>query len=122
MLRANLRLHKQQNHQEPTPTSTPETTEMSNETSKKGLIVLFERFEEIELVTTLDMMRRSGMQVYIATINQNLEPVEGCNRIFVKPDVELLKFGENNMFDVIVIPGGPGFESLTKVGIMRQGF
>ena len=72
------------------------------------LIPLAEGFEEIEAVTTIDILRRAGIETVTAALKSN--PVTGSHNITVTADILL---NENDKFDAIVLPGGmPGSTNL----------
>lgn len=76
----------------------------------KILIPLAEGFEEIEAVTCIDVLRRGGVEVVTASLN-NLD-VKGAHNIIIKADTSIstIKRGE---FDGILLPGGmPGATNL----------
>ncbi len=68
------------------------------------LVPIAKGFEEIEAVSLIDVMRRGGIEVLIASLNEN-EDVQGANGITIKTDlhVKSVKADELNM---IVLPGG----------------
>ncbi len=73
----------------------------------KVIVFLAEGFEEVEALTTVDLLRRAGAQVVTMSITDNNE-VCGAHDITVLADVT---FDENEVSDAdaIVLPGGmPG--------------
>ena len=70
------------------------------------LVLLAEGFEEIELVTPVDLMRRAGIEVTIASLGWNRE-VTGRNGMVLKADKTLTAVGRQ-AFDCLYLPGGPG--------------
>jgi len=79
---------------------------------KKVLIPLAPGFEEIEAVTVVDILRRSGAKVSIAGTIAGL--IEGSRGVKVVPDVYLDEISSNNI-DLMVLPGGqPGTDNLMK--------
>lgn len=70
-------------------------------------------FEEIEAISTIDVLRRGGMEVELISVSGN-EDVEGghgisvkCSRLFYNVD-----YAE---YDALVLPGGmPGTDNLNK--------
>jgi len=75
------------------------------------LILLAPGFEEIEAVTVIDILRRSGIEVVTASIGrENL--VEGSHKITLATDRNLDQI-ESEDFDGVFIPGGqPGTNNL----------
>ena len=59
--------------------------------------------EEIELVTIIDILRRSATRVTVAGLNG--DPVTGSRRIKFLPDESLAHLHEKD-FDAIIFPGG----------------
>jgi protein deglycase len=74
--------------------------------SKKVLFVLFEGFEELEAVAPIDLLRRAGADVTLASLSGN-EMVVGRSGIAVKADAPLGNV-DVGAYDMLVIPGGPG--------------
>lgn len=72
---------------------------------KKALVLLAEGFEETEAIATVDVMRRGGIVVTMASISG--EYVCGANNIVVKSDAFLSECDEKE-YDVVVLPGGFG--------------
>lgn len=110
MLRANLRLNRFEKEQECDKIS----KEIAINMVKTALIFLYDGVEESEFVITLDTLRRAGIQVTVAGILKNVRPIKGCQNILITPDTEI-QLCENIMYDVVVIPGGPGYENAEKV-------
>lgn len=74
------------------------------------LIPLPEGFEELEAVAPIDLLRRAGAEVVIASLSERLT-VTGRNGIRVVADTTLSAVLERN-FDCLVLPGGPGVKHL----------
>ncbi len=88
------------------------------------LCLLAEGFEEIEVLTPVDLLRRATCEVILAAIAKNQE-VTGRNGIAVKTDVLLsqisaLNGDEKPDFDMLLIPGGPGVSRLRQDGRAAQ--
>jgi putative intracellular protease/amidase len=83
-------------------------------TNKKALALLFEHCEECELIIPVDLLRRAGITVTIANVEGSREPVICHKDVKIMPDVDL-KEVENQLFDCVIVPGGPGYERLEKV-------
>lgn len=72
---------------------------------KKVLVALAQGFEEIEAITVIDILRRSGISVTAAGVDALR--VKGSRGVCVLVDKLLDQAGED--FDAIVLPGGsPG--------------
>ncbi len=78
---------------------------------KKAVIFLAEGFEEIEAVTTIDVLRRAGVDVVIAGLGD--DPVRGSRGIRVVRDVPVQAVRQE--FDAYILPGGAaGAENLAR--------
>ncbi|MFQ5482773.1 MAG: DJ-1 family glyoxalase III [Nitrospinaceae bacterium] len=78
--------------------------------TKKVLVPLAPGFEEIETITVVDILRRSGAKVTLAGTQEGL--IEGSRGVRIQPD-ELLDGLDSADFDLIVLPGGqPGTTNL----------
>ncbi|MBR3988242.1 MAG: DJ-1/PfpI family protein [Clostridia bacterium] len=68
---------------------------------------LAEGFEEIEAITTVDMLRRAGIEVATVGINCGADNlISGAHGIFVKADTDKVSFED---MEGIILPGGmPG--------------
>jgi len=74
------------------------------------LIPLAEGFEEVEAVGLIDVMRRGGIEVRIAYIDESLghgKVVIGANGIGIKADTAIKNVISED-FDMMVLPGGWG--------------
>jgi protein deglycase len=84
---------------------------------KKVLVLLAEGFEEVEAITPIDYLRRSGIEVTAAAIGKSLT-VKGSHGIQIMADAlldSLLAEGKllPSAWDGVVIPGGlPGSDNL----------
>ncbi len=85
--------------------------------TKNALVFLAEGAEEMETVITVDVLRRAGVQVTLASIkdgNQN-EPVTCSRNVRIFPDTVIDQI-QGLTFDAVVIPGGlKGAESCANV-------
>lgn len=77
------------------------------------LCLLTDGFEEMETVTPVDVLRRAGIEVVIASLHRKLA-VGRCG-IRVEADVFLAGLDVSG-FDLLLIPGGPGVADLRKDG------
>lgn len=85
---------------------------------KKVLVPLAPGFEEIETVTVVDILRRSGARVSLAGTVAG--PLEGSRGIQVMPDIPLDRVNPDE-FDMVVLPGGqPGTANLQKDDRVRK--
>lgn len=79
---------------------------------KKVLVMMAPGFEEIETVTVVDILRRSGARVTLAGTEGGI--LEGSRGIHLLPD-SLLNDVDADDFDMVVLPGGqPGTSNLQK--------
>ncbi len=77
---------------------------------KKILVPLAEGFEEIEAVTIIDLLRRAGAEVILASLEKR--NVQGSHGLKVIADTVLDEV-LNDEFDMVVLPGGvPGAPNL----------
>lgn len=81
---------------------------------KRVLCLLADGFEEIELTTPVDLLRRAGVEVVMAALSSGT--VTGRCGIKIQPDVELATAGGAENYDLLMIPGGPGVAELRTDG------
>jgi 4-methyl-5(b-hydroxyethyl)-thiazole monophosphate biosynthesis len=74
------------------------------------LTIIAEGFEEVEAVTPIDVLRRAGAEVTIATVGTGIH-VTGRNGLTMHADT-MLGTVETMDFDCIFLPGGPGVKHL----------
>lgn len=80
---------------------------------KKVVVLVADGFEEIEGVTTIDILRRAGLDVTVAGVGKLI--IKGSRGITVKADVKLSSY--KGLPDAIVLPGGmPGVQNLARSG------
>ncbi len=89
---------------------------------KRVLVPLAEGFEELEAVTIIDILRRAGIEVVIASLAGS--PVAGSHGIRIAADTPLAALAEQD-FDMIALPGGmPGAMHLRNdariAGLLRR--
>jgi protein deglycase len=77
------------------------------------LCLLADGFEEIELVTPVDILRRAGVEVVVAGLHGPV--ASGRCGLRVEADA-LLADLEPGGFDLLLIPGGPGVGGLREDG------
>lgn len=79
----------------------------------KVLIFCADGFEEIEMVTVLDILRRGGMDVQTVALGVQTM-VKGAHGLVIRTDTRLEEI-ENDVVDLIVLPGGmPGTDHLRE--------
>ncbi len=77
------------------------------------LCVVTDGFEEIEMITPVDLLRRAEVEVVIASLAAG--PATGRCGVKVMPD-KLLWDVDAADFDLLFLPGGPGVKELRKDG------
>ncbi len=78
--------------------------------AQRVLVLLAEGFEEIEAITVVDVLRRAGADVVLASLVPG--SVRGAHGIEVRADTELAKI-DSASIDMLVLPGGqPGTRNL----------
>jgi protein deglycase len=78
----------------------------------KVLVPLAQGCEEIEAVTVIDLLRRASIEVISAGLDE--KPVKASRGVVLIPDTTLDKI-INELFDMIVLPGGqPGSDRLNQ--------
>ncbi len=77
------------------------------------LCLLADGFEEIEMITPVDLLRRAGIEVVVASLQR--KTAIGRSGIRVEADVSLVSL-DTAKFDLLLIPGGPGVANLRKDG------
>jgi 4-methyl-5(b-hydroxyethyl)-thiazole monophosphate biosynthesis len=82
--------------------------------NKRALCLVAEGVEELELVAPVDVLRRAGVEVVLASINGALE-VRGRNGIVLRADADLPDVAGGD-FDLLLIPGGPAVAALRADG------
>lgn len=74
-------------------------------------ILLADGFEEIEALTPLDILRRSGIEVQTAGVSGR--SVCGAHHICVTADITIDEI-ETESLEALILPGGPGHEVLDR--------
>ena len=72
----------------------------------KVIVPLGKEFEEMEAVTIIDVLRRGGIEVIVASLDSQLA-VKGANRITIMADRSIEGISADDI-DMIVLPGGWG--------------
>jgi len=81
--------------------------------SKVVLVPVATGFEEIEAVSIIDVLRRAGIKVIVASLNEKLL-VQGANGIMIQADRSLDGIRSDDI-DMIVLPGGWGGTDILAV-------
>ncbi|AHF92269.1 DJ-1 family protein [Opitutaceae bacterium TAV1] len=74
------------------------------------LAILPEGFEELEAVAPIDVLRRAGVQVTLASLEDKLD-VTGRNNLTLRADFPLSLVGDT-LYNLLLLPGGPGVKHL----------
>jgi 4-methyl-5(b-hydroxyethyl)-thiazole monophosphate biosynthesis len=90
---------------------------------KKTIILLADGFEEVEALTSVDYLRRAGIDVRTVGVTGSI--VQGGHGILVRADIELSEL--SGAVDCVVVPGGgKGAENLAAspavVELIRRQF
>ena len=78
------------------------------------LCLLVDGFEEIETLAPVDLLRRAGADVVMASMGDGIH-VTGRSGVTIHGDAKLDDLGDQS-FDMLVIPGGPGVQALRDDG------
>ncbi len=81
---------------------------------KRVLCILAPGFEEIEAVAPIDLLRRAGAEVVLASLDGEAW-VESRNKLAVRADVSLAAVSPSD-FDLFLLPGGPAVRALRSDG------
>jgi 4-methyl-5(b-hydroxyethyl)-thiazole monophosphate biosynthesis len=84
-----------------------DTYEIRGMAMKRVVVPLAPGFEEIETITVVDILRRAGVAVSLASVHVGSSPmaIEGRTGIKVMPDISISEVQASD-FDMIVLPGG----------------
>lgn len=84
-----------------------------------ALVLMAPGFEEMEFTIVVDVLRRAGIVVTTAALEQIL--VQGAHGIAIVADTTLEALSRDSTFDVIVLPGGqPGSTRLRDDARVHQ--
>ncbi len=81
---------------------------------KRVLCLLFPGFEEIEALAPVDLLRRAGVEVVVASLTGEKLVTGRCD-ITVQSNVALADVAGDD-FDLLFIPGGPGVKTVRADG------
>jgi 4-methyl-5(b-hydroxyethyl)-thiazole monophosphate biosynthesis len=74
------------------------------------LTILAEGFEEVEAITPIDLLRRAGAEVTLASIGDGIHVTGRCG-VTMHADT-MMGIVEDMDFDCVFLPGGPGVKHL----------
>lgn len=81
-------------------------------------IYVAEGFEEVEMISVADILRRAGVEVWLISLNEHL-PVSGAHAITVHTDFPFS--AATDLADVIILPGGgPGTQNLLACSALHD--
>lgn len=87
--------------------------------SMKGLVLFGDRFEDTELIATVDVLIRHGEKITLASAMGRKE-VRSKNGIAMQADVRIEEVDLDG-FDFLFIPGGPGaFQILSELPVVSE--
>jgi protein deglycase len=79
-------------------------TDCGENMTKCALVLLADGCEETEAVTTIDLLTRAGVEVTIASINEQ-DKVQ-CSRGVILQVQKIFSQIKDQLFDVVILPGG----------------
>lgn len=91
--------------------------EPDNKEGKRVLCVMVDGFEELEAMAPVDLLRRAGVAVVMASLG-DLE-LTGRNGVRVMADARIAEV-DMSLFDLLLLPGGPGVAKLRADGRVAQ--
>lgn len=80
---------------------------------KQALIILNSGFEEMETVAPIDLLRRAGVEVTVASMTGE-RLVRGRNDLVLQATHDFGEACGDNLYDAIILPGGPGIKPLRE--------
>ena len=75
-----------------------------------ALVILADGFEELEAFAPVDLLRRGGIEVTVASLNENRHAT-GRSNITAHADAALASV-QGRLFDLVFLPGGAGVKNL----------
>ncbi len=85
---------------------------------KKALIMLFEGFEEIEVVVPVNILRRAGISITLASLQTALQ-VKGGRGLNIVAE-RFMQDLQPEAFDILILPGGPGVSALKGNALLQK--
>lgn len=84
--------------------------------SQQALVLIAAGSEELEAITTIDLLRRAGIGTTVASLEKGA--VEMSRGVVIQPDTDLDSIKDES-FDIVILPGGVGgaerFEADSRV-------
>lgn len=87
--------------------------------AKRILCLLTDGFEELEAMAPVDLLRRAGSEVILASLTGKLA-VKGRCQVVVQAERLLEAGAEVATFDLLLLPGGPGVKAMRADGRAAQ--
>ena len=83
---------------------------------KRVLCLLVDGFEETEMITPVNLMRRAGIEVVLAALYGGVVTGRGGIRVVSEVGLDELEGDYLDGFDLLFLPGGPGVAELRSDG------
>lgn len=80
---------------------------------KRAIIILHPGFEEMEAIAPIDLLSRAEVDVCIVGITAK-KLVRGRSGVELQATHSLAELTEENCYDAVILPGGPGIKDLRK--------
>jgi protein deglycase len=80
-----------------------------------ALVLITDGFEEMETLSPVDVLRRAGVDVTIASLKDGIH-VTGRSGITIHADLPLSMLQDRYSFDMLVLPGGPQVKAMRADG------
>ncbi|XP_050219346.1 protein DJ-1 homolog B-like [Mercurialis annua] len=90
--------------------------------AKKVLLPIANGTEPMEAVVTIDVIRRSGADVTVTSVENNQLKVDACHGVKIVADALISDFSvDDAVFDLIALPGGmPGASNFKNCGALES--
>jgi len=77
----------------------------------RALVIIHPGFEEMEAIAPIDLLRRADIDVTLASAREETL-VSGRGGIAIQTTHCFEEVKTNDLYDVVIVPGGPGIKSL----------
>ncbi|PXA04547.1 DJ-1 family protein [Coraliomargarita sinensis] len=77
----------------------------------RTLIIIHPGFEEMEAIAPIDLLKRADIEVCLAGTSEEAL-VSGRGGITIQTTQPFAEVEENEVYDAVVVPGGPGIKAL----------
>jgi 4-methyl-5(b-hydroxyethyl)-thiazole monophosphate biosynthesis len=85
---------------------------------KRALFLFADGVEELELIAPVDVLRRAGVEVIMATVGEGIH-VQSRGNLKFHADCHFADVSIRD-FDMLVLPGGPGVIALRRQGFLAE--